>query len=152
MTRAPCCSNNVDLHLHLTCVLALTSPTEFVWLSAGMFQYISLQVDLCQKLLFLPQLTHNMTTECSLSYEFSTWKFKAQNMSRTCFAHKVFFVFTSRTIYVHNMFLTCSGLGIFMYWTFNSMNNLLSYCGLLETRISVSEKKLYLEFIKVLRF
>ena len=36
MTRAPCCSNNVDLHLHLTCVLALTSPTEFVWLSAGM--------------------------------------------------------------------------------------------------------------------
>ena len=26
-----------------------------------------LQVNLCQKLLFLPQLTHNMTTDCSLN-------------------------------------------------------------------------------------
>ena len=30
------------------------------------------QVNLCQKLLFLHQLTHNMTTDCSLNYEFST--------------------------------------------------------------------------------
>ena len=53
----------------------------------------SVQVNLCQKLLFLPQLTHNMTTDCSLNYEFSTWKCQAQNMSRTCSVHKLFFVF-----------------------------------------------------------
>ena len=37
-------------------------------------------VNLCQKLLFLQQLTHNMTTDCSLNYKFNTWKFQAQNM------------------------------------------------------------------------
>ena len=31
-----------------------------------------LQVNLCQKLLFLHQLTHNMTTDCSLNYKFNT--------------------------------------------------------------------------------
>ena len=31
-----------------------------------------LQVNLCQKLLFLHQLTHNMTTDCSLNYHLST--------------------------------------------------------------------------------
>ena len=30
------------------------------------------QVNLCQKLLFLHQLTHNMTTDCSLNYKFNT--------------------------------------------------------------------------------
>ena len=30
------------------------------------------QVNLCQKLLFLHQLTHNMITDCSLNYQFST--------------------------------------------------------------------------------
>ena len=36
---------------------------------------LSIQVNLCQKLLFLHQLTHNMMTDCSLNYEFSTWKY-----------------------------------------------------------------------------
>ena len=40
------------------------------------------------------------------------------------------------------MYTTCSELGIFMYWTGDSMNNLLSYCGLVEVRISASEKDL----------
>ena len=31
---------------------------------------------------------------------------------------------------------------VFMYWTGKSMNNLLSYCGLVDTRISASEKDL----------
>ena len=30
------------------------------------------QVNLCQKLLFLHQLTHNMETDCSLNYKFNT--------------------------------------------------------------------------------
>ena len=38
-----------------------------------------LQVNLCQKLLFLHQLTHNMTTDCSLKHE--NWKLKpGENM------------------------------------------------------------------------
>ena len=31
---------------------------------------------------------------------------------------------------------------VFLYWTRNSMNNILSHCGLVDTRISASEKKL----------
>ena len=42
------------------------------------------QVNLCQKHLFLHQLTHNLMTDCSLNYEFSAWKLQAQNMLRTC--------------------------------------------------------------------
>ena len=65
-------------------------------------------------------------------------------MGRTCCAHKLFFVFvlTFRTMYVHNMFSLCSELGIFLYWTCNSMNNLLSYCGLIDPQISASKKDL----------
>ena len=37
-----------------------------------------IQVNLCQKLLFLHQLTQNMTTDCLLNYKFHTWKFLAQ--------------------------------------------------------------------------
>ena len=65
-----------------------------------------IQVNLCQKLLFLHQLTHNMTTDCSLNYKFITWKFQAQNMGRTCCVQKS--ILTFRTIYVHNMFSSCS--------------------------------------------
>ena len=40
------------------------------------------------------------------------------------------------------MYTICSELVIFMYWTGNSMNNLLSYCGLVDARKSASEKDL----------
>ena len=50
-----------------------------------------LQVNLCQKLLFLHQLTHNMTTDYSLNYEFSTWKMQSQNM--LCTQIVLFFCF-----------------------------------------------------------
>ena len=39
-----------------------------------------IQVNLSQKHLFLHQLTHNMTQDCSLIYQFCTWKQQAQNM------------------------------------------------------------------------
>ena len=45
-------------------------------------------------------------------------------------------------ICVHNMFSPCSELLVFMYWTGKSVNNLLSYCGLVDGRISASEKDL----------
>ena len=47
---------------------------------------------------------------------------------------------------VHKMFSLCSELGIFIYWTCNSMNNLLSYCGLVDARMSASEKDLPVPF------
>ena len=40
------------------------------------------------------------------------------------------------------MYTTCSELVVFMYSTGKSMNNLLSYCGLVDARISASEKDL----------
>ena len=59
-----------------------------------------LQVNLCQKLLFLRQLTHNMTADWSWNYEFSARKLQVQNMYRTSCVHKLFFgfVLTVRTI------------------------------------------------------
>ena len=60
----------------------------------------SLQVNLCQKLLFLHQLTHNMTTDCSLNYKFNTWKFQAQTWGehvvyRNHFWHSEQFLYTT---------------------------------------------------------
>ena len=49
---------------------------------------------------------------------------------------------TFRTIFVHNMFCPCSELAIFMYWTCNSINNLSSYCGLVDAKIRASDKDL----------
>ena len=44
-----------------------------------------LQVNLCQKLLFLHQLTHNMTSDCSLNYKFNTYmKIPSSNLRRSC--------------------------------------------------------------------
>ena len=40
------------------------------------------------------------------------------------------------------IYTTCSEHIIFMHWTGDSMNNLLSYCGLVVARICASEKKL----------
>ena len=62
--------------------------------------YVSVQVNLCQKLLFLHQLTHNMTTDCSLNYKFNTWKFQAQTWGehvvyRNCFWHSEQFLYTT---------------------------------------------------------
>ena len=53
-----------------------------------MEQNSSLQVNLFHKHLFLPQLTYN----CSLNYKCNTWKFQAQNMSRKCCVHKLFWM------------------------------------------------------------
>ena len=60
----------------------------------------SLQVSLCQKLLFLNQLNHNMTTDFSLNYKFNTWKFQAQTWGehivyRNCFWHSEQFLYTT---------------------------------------------------------
>ena len=40
------------------------------------------------------------------------------------------------------VYATCSELVVFMHWTGKSMNNLLSYCGLVDARIRASNKDL----------
>ena len=47
---------------------------ETIDLSGPLFFPASVQVNLFQKHLFTRQLTHNMTTDCSMIYEFSTRK------------------------------------------------------------------------------
>ena len=59
-----------------------------------------IQVNLCQKLLFLHQLTRNVTTDCSLNSKFNTWKFQAQTWGehvvyRNCFWHSEQFLYTT---------------------------------------------------------
>ena len=61
---------------------------------------ILVQVNLCQKVLSLHQLTHNRTTPiCSLNYKFNTWKLQAQTWGehvvyRNCFWHSEQFLYT----------------------------------------------------------
>ena len=62
---------------------------ETIDLSGPLFFPASVQVNLFQKHLFLHQLTHNMTTDCSMIYEFSTRKFHEQNMLRACQEHVI---------------------------------------------------------------
>ena len=64
------------------------------------------QVNLCQKLLFLHQLTNNLTTDCSLFMKIVSSEY-LQNMLCT---QIVVFVLTFRTILVHNMFCRCCEL------------------------------------------
>ena len=61
-----------------------------------------------------------------------------------------FFVLTFRTIYAHNMFSPCSELVVFMYLTGKSMNNILSFCGLVDVRINASDKDLPVKHFLVL--
>ena len=69
------------------------------WADVFVNSYLLLQVNLCQKLLFLHQLNHNLTTDC-------WWNYNENYNRRTC----------------------------------DSMNNFLSYCGLIDATISASEK------------
>ena len=93
--------NNVFFHNH-----------SFPWLLK------TVQVNLCQKLLFLHQLTHNMTTDCSLNYQFSTWKFQL----RTCQEHVVYtncFLFLTFS----SILCTQNVLDMFWAWNFHVLNS-----------------------------
>ena len=48
------------------------------------------------------------------------------------------------------MFSTCSELEDFMYWNCNSMNNLFSYCGLVNGKIRAADKDLPVQYQKIL--
>ena len=50
------------------------------------------------------------------------------------------------------MYTTCSELLVFMYRTGKSMNNLLSYCGLVDARIRASNKDLPVSMVDLERY
>ena len=50
------------------------------------------------------------------------------------------------------VYTTCSELAIFMFWTRNSMNNLSSYCGLVDAKIRASDKDLPVQALGTLIF
>ena len=95
-----------------------------------------LHVNLCQKLLFLPQLTHNMTTDCSLNYEFSAWKYQAQNMSKESSVHKLFLFLHSEQF----MYTTCSWHVLSLEFSYTELVIQWTICGLVEARIRVLRK------------
>ena len=76
---------------------ACKNSERILWLLVN----FGVKVNLCQKFLFLHQLTHNMTKDCSLNYKFNAW-----NLGRTCCVQKLFLLF--RIFFVHNMFSPCS--------------------------------------------
>ena len=63
------------------------------------------------------------------------------------YLHKLFWMSKQKTICVHNMLSSCSPHVLILefsctYWTCNSMNNLSSYCGLVDAKIRASDKDL----------
>ena len=86
------------------------------WLNLFPQIMYKLQANLFQKHLFLHQLTHNMTKDCS-------WNYRENYKHRTWGEH------------VLPIFCACSFHG-------NSMNNLLSYCGLIDAKIRASDRDL----------
>ena len=92
------------------------------------------QVNLCQKLLFLSQLTHSMMTSCSLNYKFNTWKFQTKTYVVYINCSK----YQSKIKQKQFLYTTFSEHGIFMYWTVV----LLSYFGLVDAKIRGSDNYL----------
>ena len=86
----------------------IQSQIQFRISSESWTLFLLLQVNICQKHLFLHQRTHNMTTDFSLNYAFSTWKFQAQNMLRTCCVHKLFWMSKQKTNKKQFVYTTCS--------------------------------------------
>ena len=80
------------------------------------------------------KLTHNMTRLFN--------DLPVQYMKTTSSEHVVYINCSECQNKKQFVYTTCSELGIFMYWTRNSMNNLSSYCGLVDARISASDKDL----------
>ena len=78
---------------------------------------LSLQVNLCQKLLFLHQLTHNMTTDCSLNYKFNTWKFQAQNMGENMLCTEIDFDIQNNLCTQHVLHMFCKNKSFWQRFT-----------------------------------
>ena len=83
----------------------------YMWLDDNIrLMFVMLQVNLFQNHLFLHQLTYKITEDFSLNYMFSTWKWHAQTMLRTCCVHKLFWM--SKQKHVLSLQFSCTELVI----------------------------------------
>ena len=108
-----------------------TLPHVEIWKKTSLYflkqHYRLIQVNLCQRQLFLHQLTHNMTKDCSLNYEFSTSKLQAQYMLCT----KIVLAVKTKQNCLHNMYWTCSFLvciALIIQWTISCHILRVSWC------------------------
>ena len=83
-----------------------------------------------------PQYDDRYFIELQVQY----MKIPSSNLGRTCCVQKLFWM--SETISVHNMFSLCLSLEFSCIELCNSMNNLSSYCGLVNAKIRASYKDL----------
>ena len=79
---------------------ALGKKKNLHWRLNNKLLSVHVQVNFCRKLLFLHQLTHNMTSDCSLNYKLNTWKLQAQTWGKhvvyiNCFWHSEQFLYTT---------------------------------------------------------
>ena len=89
-----------------------------------------------------PQYDDRLFIELRVQYMKIASSEHGENTGRKCCVHKLFWMSKQKPICVNKMFFPSSELAIFMYWTCNSKNNRLSYCGLVDARISSFEKDL----------
>ena len=84
-----------------------------------------------------PQYDDRFLIELQVQY----MRIPSSEHSQKMFCTQIVFLFlfwhSEQFVYTHNRFWQCSELGIFMCWTDNSMDNLFSYCGLVDSRISM---------------
>ena len=82
----------------------------------------------------------------STNPQYDEWLFfelQVQYMKITSSEHVVYIINCSECQNKKQIvYTTCFELVVFMYWTGKSMNNLLSYCGLVDARIRASNKDL----------
>ena len=88
-----------------------------------------------------PQYDDRLFIELPVQYMKTTSSEHQENMLCTQIVFCFCFDIQSNLCAQHVLpiFSPCSELGIFMYWTGNSMNNLSSYCGLVDAKIRASD-------------
>ena len=89
--------------------------------------------------LILHQLTHNMTTDVHWITS-SIHKNSKLQLGKNMLCTEIVSDIQNNLCTQH--VLPMFELGIFRYWTCNSMNNLSSYCGLVDAKMRASDKDL----------
>ena len=74
-----------------------------------------------------------------MNYKFSTRKQQVKYMIDDVYI-KLFWIKQQQNNSEYNV-TTCTELVVFLYWTLNSTNNLSSYFGVIDARMSASDKE-----------
>ena len=91
--------------------------------------------------LFFASTIHNKTKDCSLIYQLNTWQLQVQNILCTWIVF--YFCFDIQ----NNI---CTKHVLDLYFSRDSVNNVLSYCGLTDSRMRASETDLPVLYYKLI--